>query len=138
MKITLNKLKKLEVCRELCDWFKDDFGEEAEHTDVIKLLEDQKDSKCYIDFIFEGFKLSGAARSWRETGKLFCEINYKNGKLHGIAKYYYDNGKLFCEENYKDGKLHGIAKYYYNNGKLVTKRMWKNGDPIYENNIKEA
>jgi antitoxin component YwqK of YwqJK toxin-antitoxin module len=104
MKITLKKLKELKACKAGIKWFEEHFGEEAEHTAVIKLLEDQKDRNGYITFIFMKFKLSGKCRRWGENGELFCETNYKNGKRHGVAKYY-ENGKLCCVDKWEKGVL---------------------------------
>ena len=80
MKITLDELKKKDACKDGLKWFKKTFGNQAEHTKIIKELEKEKDCDCWIDWLFENFKLSGICKGWYSDGTKSYEGIIKTGK----------------------------------------------------------
>ena len=130
MKITLDELKKKDACAEGLKWFEDTFENQAEHTEIIKQLEKEKDCDNWIDWLFRNFKLSGICRGWFSNGTKSYEWNYKNGKLHGICRGWYSNGNKWYEDHFKNGKEHGISIVYYYDGNKSYECNFKNGERI--------
>jgi len=129
MKIDVNILEEEKACAEVFNWFQKEFGENAEIEieTVIKTLETQKNTKGWVFWLFETFKLSGLAKKWHENGQLLKKGNYLDGKRHGQYKSWHENGQLWEKCNFLNGKLHGEYKSWYNNGQLREKCNYLDG-----------
>ena len=115
MNITLKKLKEHEACKEGIKAFKSLKRDTINIYELVKMLDDNKDSNGYIYWLFNQFKLTGVCRGWYSNGKLRYEGYYLNGQYHnteGPAINWYENGKLSYEE-------------YYLNGEKLTKEQWE-------------
>jgi antitoxin component YwqK of YwqJK toxin-antitoxin module len=138
MKITIKDLIEKDVCDEGVEWFKEHFDGEVDIWDVIKLLEEQKDSNGYIGWLFREFKLTGVCKEWHYDGKLWRRANYKDGELHGEFEWWDDDGQLRDRCNYKDGEYHGKCEWWDKDGVLTDSGIYDNGTLVkeakYENN----
>jgi len=128
MKITLEQLKAHNACTKGLDYFKANFGEEAEADEVIKKLLDEKTTANWIEWLATEFKLTTICKYWYENGQLREEFYYKNGKRDGDYKIWYTNGQLAEECFYKNGEKDGTYKYWHENGQLREECYYKNGE----------
>jgi len=105
MFITLEDLVEYGACKEGQKEFKKNFPNGIDVYELVKKLEERKDHKRYIEWLFSCFKLTGICRCWYSNGNLHYEYNIRNGRQHGICREWYGDGTLWFERNYKDGRL---------------------------------
>ena len=75
--ITIKLLESLNACNEGIEYFRNTFQDGVTIQEMI-------DKKCkHQIWLFETFKLIGAARAWYENGQLRYEYNFKNGVKEG-------------------------------------------------------
>jgi len=103
--ITLKDLQEHRACNEGQEEFKTNFPDGIDVYELVKKLEERKDSNSYIFWLFITFNLTGICKYWHNSGQLAFEDNFKNGRQHGICKSWDKNGKLEYEFTYEDGRL---------------------------------
>ena len=128
MKITLKLLEEKGACKEAMEEFEELNLEGIEVYDLIKMLEERKDSEGYTWWLFRELKLTGSCKGYYRNGSLKYDENYKNDEKHGSCKSYYSDGSLMYDENYKNGEKHGNCKGYYSDGSLEYDYNYKNGE----------
>lgn len=137
MEITLRDLIAKNSNLGIIKWFEKTFGDKAKIENVIKHLEENKDYKGYIEWLFEAYKLSGECKSWYENGKVWAKTNYKDGKLHGECKYWYSNGQILEIVNYKDEKMDGECKFWKKHSQILEITNYKDGIRLIKEGAKK-
>lgn len=80
-----------------------------------------QNNKKFMDAGIQNNKLSGPAKIYYPSGKIWVEANYKSGKLDGQVKEYYTPIKtLKRSSDFVDGSREGQEKKYYISGKKYT------------------
>ena len=128
MKITLEQVTARHACPDGLDYFKANFGAEAETDVIIKKLLDEKTTTSWIFWLAAEFKLTTVCKSWHDNGQLAHECFCKNGELEGVYKHWRENGQLYIECFYKNGEKDGVCTLWHINGKLYSKFCYKNGE----------